>query len=98
MGQREKGGLAFVYVSVWVYKSVCVHAHVCVTVIYLCMDHFSPGTRPEPSIRLRLSPSRCCAESSPDAAAESLQTKEVKQRKKMEETDGGGERERGRGK
>lgn len=52
-----------------------------VTVIYLCMDHSWPGTRPAPSIRRRLSPSRCCAGSSPDAAAENLQTEENRKRK-----------------
>lgn len=62
-GQREERSRSF-------YTSARV------AVIYLCKDHSSPGTRPMPSIRRRLSPSRCCAGSSPDAAAESLQTGE----------------------
>lgn len=55
--------------------------YVCTSVIYLCTDHSWPETRPMPSIRRRLAPSRCYAGSWPGAAAESLQTEEVQQRK-----------------
>lgn len=59
---------------------------------HLYMDHFWPGTRPEPSNLLRLSPLLCCAESAPDAAAESLQTEQGFYKSIQEE---GSEREGG---
>lgn len=59
---------------------------------HLYMDHFWPGTRPEPSNLLRLSPLLCCAESAPDVAAESLQTEQGFYKSIQEE---GSEREGG---
>lgn len=51
-------------------RLICLCAHFA----HLCMDRSWPETRLEPSNLLRLSPSPCCAKSSPNAAAESLQT------------------------
>lgn len=65
--------------TIWLCVCVCVwESGMCVNITHLCMDHFWPETRPEPSNRLRLSPSPCCARSSPGAAAESHRTEEVK--------------------
>lgn len=67
--------------DMWGWLCVCV----CVNTAHLCTGRSSPGTRPEPSTLLRLSPSRCCAGYGPDAAAESRRTEERRRKKKREE-------------
>lgn len=87
-------------VIMWVSKEVDretdgADVRPCRTIItHLCTGRSSPGTRPEPSNLLPLSPSRCCAGSSPGAAAGSHRTGRRGRRREQQETEGMRQREK----